>query len=599
MKFASLSCAVALALFCGSARAATFNYHGNLQETGNAANGSYDLELTLYSASDGGKVIAGPLQMFAVPVHEGSFSTQADFGVLTKVPDQAWLGVKVRKAGQTTFAALDARAPVGTEAVTAASCPGSWTLGGNAGNLAGSYIGTADNQPLTFKVNALTAGSITPGKGVAFGQSSASPATATGRSAFASGESVSASGIVSFAGGTHAAVAQDGSYMWGDSNFGSGATSTTAADQYIVRAHGGVGINTANGPKGTEPLGGAELTISSSGGYGHETWIDMLSASSAADVNRGFNLAATSSGTFALRKITNNSGTLQLGNAVVVDNAGVTINDPANLPPNNTADVAALRVLAPAGGADALIDMYPHDSANPTLSNYWSLLSDKSELDVIRTRQFDTSSAVSRTAYMKLFEGFISIPNVEITAELIADHNVNVAQDLSVSGAAYKPGGGSWAATSDRRIKQDIAPIGNAVNTLLKLKPVSFHYTPEYRAMENNLPDKPYLGFIAQEFRDVFPDAVMETAKHVPGAPANTAPILALDSSPALITAVAAVQELAVESRDRDAEVEKLRAENASIRADNVKMHSENAQMRTRLDSISARLDSLSAQRSQ
>jgi len=159
---------------------------------------------------------------------------------------------------------------------------------------------------------------------------------------------------------------------------------------------------------------------------------------------------------------------------------------------------------------------------------------------------------------------------------------IDTSGNLQIAGNAYKPGGGSWVASSDRRIKQDIAPIAGAVDTLLQLHPVSFHYTPEYRALENHFPDKPYFGFIAQEFRDVFPDAVSSTGKRVPGSAPGDEPILALDSSPALITTVAAVQELAVQSEDTRREVATLRAENAALRA--------------RLERIEARLDARGTQ---
>jgi hypothetical protein len=128
-------------------------------------------------------------------------------------------------------------------------------------------------------------------------------------------------------------------------------------------------------------------------------------------------------------------------------------------------------------------------------------------------------------------------------------------------------------------VKNDIVPIADAVQTLMQLQPVSFHYTPEYRALQNNLPDKTYLGFIAQDFATVFPDAVESTRMRVPGAADDEAPILAIDTNPALITAVAAVQELAVraqneESRMRDLEIE-------------------NTRLHTQLDALAARLDAL------
>lgn len=120
--------------------------------------------------------------------------------------------------------------------------------------------------------------------------------------------------------------------------------------------------------------------------------------------------------------------------------------------------------------------------------------------------------------------------------------------DFTVTAGAFKPGGGTWTATSDRRIKQDIEPIHDAVDTLMKLRPVNFRYTPEYRAMEGGLADKPYAGFVAQEYAEVFPSDVVSTDKHVPGAGKNDPTILALDPNSAVITTVAAVQELAVEN---------------------------------------------------
>jgi hypothetical protein len=136
--------------------AATFSYHGSLQDGGKPAQGAYDLELTLYSAASGGRPIGGPLLLYRVPVSGGSFSTQADFGPLSNLAGTAWLGVKLRPAGNGEFAALAARAPVTADA-TASVCPGAWTTSGNAGTTPGTglgqnYLGTADNQPLVIAV---------------------------------------------------------------------------------------------------------------------------------------------------------------------------------------------------------------------------------------------------------------------------------------------------------------------------------------------------------------------------------------------------------------------------------------------------------------
>ncbi|MBS0557337.1 MAG: tail fiber domain-containing protein [Proteobacteria bacterium] len=158
----TLALAVSMAISM-TASAASFSYHGSLQDNGKPADGKYDLQLTLYSAAQGGKVVGGPLTLYAVPVQHGSFDTQADFGPLSNVQN-AWLAVSVKTAGSDTFSALGARAPVSADATAATGsvCPGAWTLAGNAGNPAGSYLGTADANPLVFEVNGSKIGTLAP-----------------------------------------------------------------------------------------------------------------------------------------------------------------------------------------------------------------------------------------------------------------------------------------------------------------------------------------------------------------------------------------------------------------------------------------------------
>ena len=158
--------AALLALQFAAAHAATFSYHGSLEDSGKPAEGSYDLELTLYTSAQGGSAIGGPLQLHGVPVHAGSFSTTADFGPLAKSLAQAWLEVKVRPAGGAEFVALSSRAAVDAS-VQSPVCPGAWTLDGNAGIMAGTgvgqnYLGTSDTQPLIIAVNGAQAGRIAP-----------------------------------------------------------------------------------------------------------------------------------------------------------------------------------------------------------------------------------------------------------------------------------------------------------------------------------------------------------------------------------------------------------------------------------------------------
>ncbi|WP_306580735.1 hypothetical protein, partial [Dokdonella sp.] len=143
--------ALAIATAAGAdARAESFNYHGSLSAAGEPANGSYDLRLTLYSAAEGGNLVAGPIDVYGVTVKDGSFSVPVDFGASLATAAQTWLAVAV-KSGNAGWEALDGRSAV---APMGSACPGAWTLDGNAGIPSGSYLGVADTEEFWIKRNA-------------------------------------------------------------------------------------------------------------------------------------------------------------------------------------------------------------------------------------------------------------------------------------------------------------------------------------------------------------------------------------------------------------------------------------------------------------
>jgi hypothetical protein len=63
---------------------------------------------------------------------------------------------------------------------------------------------------------------------------------------------------------------------------------------------------------------------------------------------------------------------------------------------------------------------------------------------------------------------------------------------------------GSWATTSDQRIKKNIIDVTNGLSVITALRPVEFDYK------EN---DKHEIGFIAQEYQQILPDQIV---KHAP-----------------------------------------------------------------------------------
>ena len=76
---------------------------------------------------------------------------------------------------------------------------------------------------------------------------------------------------------------------------------------------------------------------------------------------------------------------------------------------------------------------------------------------------------------------------------------------MTIHGNAFKPGGGSWSTLSDRRTKTSIEPISGALESLLKLRGVTFEYSNPSAVGE--LPGT-HIGMVAQDVEQVFPSWV-------------------------------------------------------------------------------------------
>lgn len=116
-------------------------------------------------------------------------------------------------------------------------------------------------------------------------------------------------------------------------------------------------------------------------------------------------------------------------------------------------------------------------------------------------------------------------------------------------GQAYKPGGGSWAAVSDQRLKKDIRNLDGALDSLLQLRSVTFEYKDHVAIHER--PGR-HNGFIAQEVEQVFPDWVSDAA----GGMKSVAPV-GFES-----LTVQALREL---REEKDAQISELRQQNAAL----------------------------------
>src|SRR6202158_455413 len=96
-----------------SAQSTTFTYQGRLQDTGTPANGSYDLQLTLWDAASGGTQQPQPspvtVTRTSVLVTGGTFTVQLDFGANAFPGADRFLEIGVRSASGGAFTTLSPR----------------------------------------------------------------------------------------------------------------------------------------------------------------------------------------------------------------------------------------------------------------------------------------------------------------------------------------------------------------------------------------------------------------------------------------------------------------------------------------------------------
>jgi hypothetical protein len=88
------------------AQGTAFTYQGRLNDTGQSANGVYDLQLTIFDANTSGNLIAGPATNSAIGVSNGLFTVGLDFGPGVFIGPPRWLEIGVRTNGGTSFVTL-------------------------------------------------------------------------------------------------------------------------------------------------------------------------------------------------------------------------------------------------------------------------------------------------------------------------------------------------------------------------------------------------------------------------------------------------------------------------------------------------------------
>lgn len=115
----------------------------------------------------------------------------------------------------------------------------------------------------------------------------------------------------------------------------------------------------------------------------------------------------------------------------------------------------------------------------------------------------------------------------------------------------------SFATSSDRRVKDDIEPLADGLDTIIRLRPVSFRYKPDYTEGKQGM-DGLKRGFIAQEVEAIVPEMVTRAIEDI-GSGQTVEDFRILNNADFTPILVKAVQELKAEN-------DTLRAANDNFR---------------------------------
>lgn len=384
---------IALLTITHLALAAPWTYRGTLNDGGKPANGEYDLRLTLVNEA-GTQSITQPMTLMGVTVKDGHFAAEVDFGIDLNNGPAMKLKTEVAQGG-SGFMVLGEPTRFDAKAALGGVC---WDTTGNSVT-AGEFLGSTNNAALEFRVgnekvfsiapsaasgivnvvagssgNATRAGilgaTVFGGGGVDFSNfvfesygtvaggrfntagdvltpiGRISAATVSGGSSnyavglystVPGGFQNRAIGDYSFAAGARAQVESSapGSFVWSDDQPGTFTSSNPR--QFLIRAQGGMGINTT-ALGNAVGLRASELVVRN-GVIADNTDITLMN-----DTNRGYNLVSVPNGV--------NAGTFAIGE-VDARTANVGFTNRLLIAPNGDVSVSA-NAFKPGGGAWAV-----------------------------------------------------------------------------------------------------------------------------------------------------------------------------------------------------------------------------------------------------
>jgi hypothetical protein len=549
------------------AQGTAFSYQGRLDVGGNPANGSYDIQFTLYATNLNGSPVGGPVTNLATAVSNGLFSSTMDFGPGVFSGTEYWLDLAVRTNGSGAFTELTPRqavtpAPYAIFATSAGNVPGLVVqpnadgapnvVAGSPVNFVGSgvvgatiggggatnYLGSALINSVSGNFGTVSGGAQNTARGayatVGGGYTNTAVFEATvggGYDNTASGENATVGGgdnntassfWATVGGGVNNVASGEDATVGGgqgnsaSGNFGtvSGGAQNTASGAYATV--GGGANNTASNMWATVGGGyyntasGTEATV---GGGNYNTASTSFATVSGGALNTASDLAATVGGGYG-NTASNEWATVGGGYYNTASGIEATVGGGQyNTAANNYATVPGGAINV-AGGEYSFAAGYNADAANNG-AFVWS--------DGTGTA---TSSSANNQFVARASGGFIFYSST------------------GSAGVSLAAGGGSWSSLSDRNAKDHLTPVNSqtvlAQVAALALTTWSYKTEPGVR----------HVGPMAQDFYHAF--GVGEDDKH----------ITEVDEGG---VALAAIQGLDQKLKEKDGEIQHLKQQNDSL----------------------------------
>jgi FtsZ-binding cell division protein ZapB len=158
-------------------------------------------------------------------------------------------------------------------------------------------------------------------------------------------------------------------------------------------------------------------------------------------------------------------------------------------------------------------------------------------------------------------------------------YRLHVVGDVYATGNVYCYG---WGICSDQRWKTNIKPIQNALDNVLKMQGVTYHWkVDEYP--DKHFPEGEQIGFIAQEIEKVYPQVVRTDKDGYKSVDYSKL-------TPVLVEAIKEQQKIIEELQKI---IQHLQEENSQIKQANAQLKQANAQLSAEIKMLNEKVDNL------